>query len=123
MFLISDVQSYQATWTEIAAGSNKDSPKIKMFWCPSWADASTLAEWFPIDPSTVDIVGMDAYPSSEQTSIAQVYSSFYDAFATKCNKPFAIGETGPGTGSDSLKDYWLQQIAEADVDTYPLCGL
>ncbi|KAE9404964.1 glycoside hydrolase [Gymnopus androsaceus JB14] len=113
-----NVQSYQQAWATIAAAV-KDNPMIKMFWCPNWADASSLAEWFPTDPSTVDIVGMDAYPQSQQT-FDQVYGGFYDAFATKYNKPFAIGETGPGVGDDTLKEYWLKQIAEADVQTYPL---
>ncbi|KAJ3908780.1 glycoside hydrolase family 26 protein [Lentinula edodes] len=113
-----DVDSYQTAWANIAAAV-KDNPKIKMFWCPNWADASSLAEWFPKDSSTVDIVGMDAYPKSQQT-FDEVYGSFYTAFAEKYNKPFAIGETGPGIGDDTLKEYWLKQIAEVDVQKYPL---
>ncbi|KAJ3826858.1 glycoside hydrolase family 26 protein [Lentinula raphanica] len=114
-----NVDSYQTAWANIAEAV-KDNPKIKMFWCPNWADASSLEQWFPKDASTVDIVGMDAYPQSQQ-SFDDVYGSFYDAFAKKNNIPFAIGETGPGKGDDSLKEYWLKQIAEVDVqDKYPL---
>ena len=69
--------------------------------------------WWP-GAEYVDIVGMDAYPQTEQT-FADVFGDFYDTYAKANNLPFALGETGFGLtgGTDDQKKYWLTQVSSA----------
>jgi beta-mannanase len=87
-----------------------------MFWSPNQASSSDIQPWWP-DESTVDIVGIDVYPHSP--NFQQAYGDFYNAFAKKYNKPFAIGETGAGSGDVSAKEKWVSALANADVQSYP----
>ncbi|KAL1668958.1 glycoside hydrolase family 26 protein [Schizophyllum commune] len=113
-----DASSYQTAWANIASAVSSDD-KIKMFWCPNAAGSmDDLAPFWPKDPDTVDLVGIDIYPKKQQT-FEDVYGDFYDTYAKGKGKPFAIGETGNGADDASLKEYWFKQIAEADTGKFP----
>ena len=77
-----------------------------------------LAPFWPKDPDTVDLVGIDVYPKKQQT-FEDVYGDFYDTYAKGKGKSFAIGETGNGADDAGLKEYWFKQIAEADTGKFP----
>jgi len=48
------------------------------------------------------MVGIDIYPGNPAPyNFTTIYGSFIDAFSTKYNKPFVIGETGAGDTSSS----------------------
>lgn len=101
---------FKKAWANIASAVKSNS-KVKMYWSPNIADASSLAQWWPEDDSTVDVVGLDAYKTKDADTFDSFYKSFYQAFSVgKGNKPFVIGETG--TITESYKADWLKTLAD-----------
>ena len=105
---------FVTAWKNIAAAV-ADNDKVSMFWSPNNAggDSSSLNQWWP-GPETVDVVGIDIYPTSH-VSFAGAYKDFHDNFAAKYDKPFVIGETGYSSSSDEDKTYWLQQLSSTEA--------
>jgi len=104
---------YKSAWNNMY-NAVKNNPKIYMYWSPNNADSSALQPWFP-SPSTIDIVGIDIYPTSGVPTFADTYGDFYNAFAKPNNLPFAIGETGIQVGQSSSasvseREQWLKNI-------------
>ena len=64
---------------------------------------------------------MDIYPNpSKNPTFASIYGKFYDAFAVRYNKHFAIGETGAGTGAVAAKETWVKRLTNSSVSgLYP----
>jgi hypothetical protein len=108
---------FQAGWAAVAAACQSIAPDVKMFFTPNIADLSTYQEYYPLDPSTVDMIGVDFYPSSppEDGLFVSTMQPFYDAYVSDTTK-FAMGETGLGYSagiSDRLA--WAQQMTSADT--------
>ncbi|CAF9932347.1 MAG: hypothetical protein HETSPECPRED_008335 [Heterodermia speciosa] len=101
-------------WKNIAAAV-ADNSKVSMFWSPNnvGGDSASLNAWWP-GPETVDIVGIDIYPTS-RVSFADAYKGFHDTFAKAYDKPFVIGETAYSSSSDEDKTYWLQQLSSPEA--------
>ena len=112
---------FVTAWKNVAAAV-KANPKVKMFWSPNnvKGDNSQLTPWWP-GADTVDVVGIDVYPDS-QDGFAASFQGFHDTYAAPYNLPFALGETGwANGGSDSEKRYWLEQVSgEAAKQSCPL---
>ena len=90
-----------------------------MFWSPNQDSLSNIQNYWP-GPDSVDIGGIDWYPSSSSATFASTYGPFYNAYAKQYNKHFAIGETGFAQGgSVANKEAWVQQLANTDVSAYP----
>jgi hypothetical protein len=107
-------------WKNIYAANCAGNDKVKCFWSPNQASAKDLTAWWP-GPDTVDIVGIDCYPRagddvSGNTLFTKLYQEFYDTYSAPFDKPFAIGETGAGTGQ---KEGWLKQLVTQDRSRYP----
>jgi hypothetical protein len=109
------------SWKNIYNAACKDNAKVSCYWSPNQAgSASDLQQWWP-GPDFVDLVGIDCYPrSGDDTSsnelFDRLYGGFYDAYSKPFGLPFAIGETGAGTGQ---KDQWLKTLVSQDKSKYP----
>lgn len=107
-----DPSSFLASWKTIYNAACKGNDKVSCFWSPNQAGSvSDLQPWWPGE-EYVDLVGIDCYPrSGDDTSSNELfdrfYGGFYDAFSKPYGLPFAIGETGAGTGQ---KTQWLQTL-------------
>ena len=84
-----------------------------MFFTPNVASLDQYEEYFPDDPSTVDLIGIDYYPQSLGSSggsFVSIMKPFHDKY-TNSNTKFAIGETGLGfAGSPAQRVQWLSEI-------------
>lgn len=114
-------EDFLASWKTIYNAACKDNAKVSCFWSPNQAgSASDLQPWWPGE-EFVDLVGIDCYPrSGDDTSsnelFDRLYGGFYDAYSKPYGLPFAIGETGAGTGQ---KDQWLKTLVTQDKSKYP----
>ncbi|KAL5386154.1 hypothetical protein DPSP01_004238 [Paraphaeosphaeria sporulosa] len=112
---------FLTSWKNIYNAACKDNAKVSCFWSPNQAgSASDLAPWWPGE-DFVDLVGIDCYPrSGDDTSsnelFDRLYGSFYDAYSKPFGLPFAIGETGAGTGQ---KEQWLKTLVSQEKSKYP----
>ena len=104
---------FQNAWGVVSAAvANIDG--VYMYWSPNYdATAADLVSsgWWPTQ-GTVDIVGMDVYPSSG-SNFSGEYSDFC-TYSKWSSLPFIIGETGSsGGGSKDAKNAWLTQLTSA----------
>ncbi len=103
-------EDFSNAWGVVSAAV-KNIPGVYMFWSPNYdSSASDLVSsgWYPTQ-GTVDIVGMDIYPSAG-SSFASTYQNFCQNWP---NTPFIIGETGSDNGgSTNDKNAWLQQLTD-----------
>ncbi|KAL8276600.1 hypothetical protein RQP46_011023 [Phenoliferia psychrophenolica] len=91
-----------------------------MFFTPNVASLSVYQKFYPDDPSTVDIIGIDYYPTagSGETEFLSTMQGFHDAYCLNSSHAtlFAIGETGlKTTGTISQKLQWLDAITSTAV--------
>jgi len=103
-------------WGVVAAAVKAQcGSKVKMFWTPNVASASSYAQYAPDDfENTVDMVGIDFYPQSlSDGTFLNAMQEFHDTYAS-ATIPMALGETGLGySGAASDRVSWLSQIASA----------
>jgi len=104
---------FKEGWATVAAACKSIAPSVKMFFTPNVASLSVYEEFFPSDPSTVDLIGVDYYPGEGNEDFLGVMQGFHDQYASSSTL-FAIGETGLGyAGAASARVNWLQQITQA----------
>lgn len=114
-------QDFITAWKNIYDANCKNNEHVKCFWSPNQAGSMSDLEPYWPGPDYVDLVGIDCYPkSSDDTSgnalFAKLYGDFYNTYSAPYGKPFAIGETGAGTGQ---KEGWLKQLVSQDKTKYP----
>jgi len=103
---------FKAGWAAVAKACKKIAPSVKMFFTPNVASLSQYDEYFPDDPSTVDLIGIDYYPQSlgGSGSFVDTMKPFHDKYTSDTTR-FAIGETGLGfSGSIQERVQWLSEI-------------
>ncbi|KAF2638720.1 glycoside hydrolase [Massarina eburnea CBS 473.64] len=116
-----DVAGFQTAWKNIYNANCKGNDKVKCFWSPNQGAAKDLQQWWP-GKEYVDIVGIDCYPKADDDTskislFDKFYGDFYNTFSKANDLPFAIGETGAGTGK---KDAWLKTVVSKEVKAkYP----
>lgn len=111
-----DENDFKAAWAVVAAAV-KDNTLVKMFFTPNWADLATYQKYYPDDPTTVDIIGIDAYPSSG-IAFTDTMKPFHDAYCLTSDTVFAIGETGLGYTADiTTKLSYLDAMTNSDAKT------
>lgn len=107
---------FKAGWDAVAKACASIAPDVKMFFTPNIADLSTYETFFPDDPSTVHVIGVDYYPNQGTdlgSSFASAMQGFHDKYCSE-STIFAIGETGLGfAGSAQQKVDWLSGMASA----------
>ncbi|KAI5476259.1 glycoside hydrolase family 26 protein [Pseudohyphozyma bogoriensis] len=110
------VDDFKAGWAAVAA---ECQPKgIKMWFTPNVADESTYDEYFPDDIETVDLIGIDYYPtdSSSSTFLGKM-QAFHDKYTSETTK-FAIGETGLSSSAGlEAQLVWAKSILSAEVNS------
>jgi len=110
---------FKEGWAVVAAACKSIAPSVKMWFTPNIASLSVYQEYFPDDISTVDLIGVDYYPSSGTSSsefLSQM-QGFHDAYCSSTTH-FAIGETGlNAAASISSRVAWAQAITSSDVSS------
>lgn len=114
---------FLTAWKSMYNANCKNNPMVKCFWSPNRAsDVQKDIDPFWPGREFVDIVGIDCYPTSEESTanprmFDRCYKSFYDTYSGPYGLPFAIGETGAGNGR---KLDWLKQLVSQETHTkYP----
>lgn len=94
----------------------RDEGKLKMWFTPNVESLSEYEEYFPDDVSTVDIIGIDYYPSTNDpssTAFVDTMQGFHDKYCSD-SLIFAIGETGLGVSATIAQRLaWFEQITSA----------
>ncbi|KAF1969331.1 glycoside hydrolase, partial [Bimuria novae-zelandiae CBS 107.79] len=116
-----DAASFVTSWKHVYDAACRDNPLVSCFWSPNQDSTANIEPWWPGD-DYVDLVGIDCYPRSKDGTpnsamFDKLYGGFYDKFSKPYNLPFAIGETGAGSGQ---KEPWLETLVSADTKAkYP----
>lgn len=102
------VSDFKEGWAVVAAAIKEHAPSVKMWFTPNVADLSQYDQYYPDDPTTVDIIGIDYYPQdTSNLNFLATMQPFHDKYASATTK-FAIGETGLGGAADiSTRLAWL----------------
>ncbi|GAA5936615.1 hypothetical protein JCM1841_004628 [Sporobolomyces salmonicolor] len=109
---------FKEGWATVAAACKQYAPTVKMWFTPNVASLSEYEEYYPDDPSTVDIIGVDWYPMAT-SDFDFAYGSanmqaFHDKYTSADGTKFAIGETGLGeTATMAQRLAWLQNIVDS----------
>ncbi|KAM0754252.1 hypothetical protein T439DRAFT_323118 [Meredithblackwellia eburnea MCA 4105] len=109
------VSDFKAGWAAVAAACKSIAPEVKMWYTPNVADDTQYDEYFPDDISTVDLIGVDWYPSDPSTSFVSGVKNFHDKYTSSTLK-FAQGETGLASGmtiNDRLT--WVKQLTSSET--------
>ena len=115
-----DADDFKEGWATVAAACQdlRSAGKLKMFFTPNVASLSEYEEYFPDDISTVDIIGIDYYPSTNSpssTAFVDAMQGFHDKYCSD-DLIFAIGETGLGTSATIAQRLaWLEQITSSST--------
>ncbi|GAA5915556.1 hypothetical protein JCM5296_007281 [Sporobolomyces johnsonii] len=109
---------FKEGWATVAAACKQYAPTVKMWFTPNVASLSEYEEYYPDDPSTVDLIGVDWYPMAT-SGFDFAYGSanmqeFHDKYTSADGTKFAIGETGLGeTATIAERLAWLQNIVDS----------
>ena len=106
-------EDFSNAWGVVSAAV-KDIPGVYMYWSPNYDSSGedlVSSGWYPKSPqATVDIIGMDVYPSGG-SSFASEYQNFCQNWPSI---PFIIGETGSANGGSTTdKTAWLKELTGA----------
>jgi hypothetical protein len=105
---------FKEGWATVAASCRTIAPSVKMWFTPNVQDEATYDEYYPDDPSTVDYIGIDYYPSPGSGDFVGTMQSFHDKYTTSSGPYFAIGETGLGSSADiGTRLSWFQEITSS----------
>ncbi|KWU46035.1 hypothetical protein RHOSPDRAFT_24931 [Rhodotorula sp. JG-1b] len=112
------VQDFKEGWDAVAKACREIAPEVKMWYTPNVAPLSQYDEYFPDDPSTVDLIGVDWYPKQESgfdfVNGGADMKAFHDKYTSANGIKFAIGEIGLGqAASMSARVAWLENIMAA----------
>jgi len=114
-------EDFITSWKNMYEANCKGNAKVKCFWSPNReGNVKDLAPWWP-GQEYVDLVGIDCYPKAEEDTsdnalFERLYGDFYKTYSAPYDLPFAIGETGAGSGQ---KIGWLKQLVSQDKAKYP----
>ncbi|SGY60910.1 BQ5605_C007g04502 [Microbotryum silenes-dioicae] len=112
-----DASDFKAGWAAVSAACKQIAPAVKMWYTPNIADESQYDAYYPDDPSTVDLIGIDFYP--KETSgydFVSFMKPFHDKYTTSSGPYFAIGEIGNGVATNMAQRLaWLQNIMSTNT--------
>ncbi|GAA5956920.1 hypothetical protein JCM10213_003043, partial [Rhodosporidiobolus nylandii] len=112
------VDDFKEGWAVVAKACKEIAPEVKMWYTPNVASVDEYDKYFPDDPSTVDLIGVDWYP--KQTSDfdfaygAGNMKAFHDRYCNDNGIKFAIGEIGLGVAATMAQRLaWAENIMSA----------
>lgn len=115
---------FKTAWGVVAAAV-ASNPMVSMFFTPNYANdnLATYTNYYPTDPTTVDIIGIDYYYAAGGPDFITVMKPFHDKYCTVLNATertsdhatiFAIGESGLGFNADiNTKLNWLDSMTNS----------
>ncbi|GAA5974721.1 hypothetical protein JCM11641_007239 [Rhodosporidiobolus odoratus] len=111
------VHDFKLGWAVMAKARNDLAPDVKMWYTPNFATLNVYDKFYPDDPKTVDLIGVDWYPhQTEKFDFAHGpadMKKFHDKYCNERVK-FAIGETGLGIKAPlEARLAWFQNILDA----------
>ncbi|TKY86557.1 hypothetical protein EX895_004706 [Sporisorium graminicola] len=115
------VSAFKTAWAQVSAACKTIAPAVKMWYCPNAANLSVYETYLPDNfNSTVQMIGVDFYPSANNFATAanyiQTVKPFHDKYSSS-SVPFVIAEAGTHAQDASLQDRiaWLQVLASDQV--------
>ncbi|MBW0472289.1 hypothetical protein O181_012004, partial [Austropuccinia psidii MF-1] len=122
-------KEFKEAWDVLAKAVRQFAPGVWMHWSPNIAHNNNTSEYHEYQPyrfeETVDLVGIDYYPSSKPAPnhFVDSFKYFHDTFASERRK-MVIAETGLHYYA-SLQDKldWLDQIAKGKSALPHLVGV
>ncbi|GAK67828.1 family 26 glycoside hydrolase [Moesziomyces antarcticus] len=115
------VSAFKTAWAQVSAACKSIAPAVKMWYCPNAANLSVYETYMPDNfNSTVQMIGIDFYPASNDRATAanyiQTVKPFHDKYSSS-SVPFVIAEAGTHALDASLQDRinWLQVLSSSEV--------
>lgn len=115
------VSAFKTAWAQVSAACKTIAPAVKMWYCPNAANLSVYETYMPDNfNSTVQMIGVDFYPASNDLATAanyiQTVKPFHDKYSSS-SVPFVIAEAGTHALDASLQDRinWLQTLSSSEV--------
>lgn len=110
------VSDFKEGWAVVAAAIKEHAPAVKMWFTPNVANLAQYDEYYPDDPTTVDLIGIDYYPQDiNALNFIAAMKPFHDKYTSETTK-FAVGETGLASESDmGTRLRWLTQATSVET--------
>ncbi|PWY99812.1 hypothetical protein BCV70DRAFT_200723 [Testicularia cyperi] len=117
------VSAFKTAWAQVSAACKTIAPAVKMWYCPNAANLSVYEKYLPDNfNSTVQMIGVDFYPASNDLATAanyiQTVKPFHDKYSSS-QIPFAMAEAGTHALDSTITDRinWLNVITSNQVKT------
>ncbi|GAA5856599.1 hypothetical protein JCM8547_005883 [Rhodosporidiobolus lusitaniae] len=112
-----DVNDFKLGWAVMAKARNDLAPNVKMWFTPNFGDLYEYDKFYPDDPNTVDLIGIDWYPHQldnfDFANGPADMKKFHDKY-TNDRVKFAIGEIGLGIAAPMKSRYeWVKNVLGA----------
>ncbi len=117
------VSEFKTAWAQVSAACKTIAPSVKMWYCPNAANLTVYEKYLPDNfNSTVQMIGVDYYPPSNDLATAanyiQTVKPFHDKYSSS-SVPFVIAEAGTHARDASIADRlnWLNVLAGQQVQS------
>lgn len=115
------VSEFKTAWAQVSAACKTIAPSVKMWYCPNAANLSVYETYLPDNfNSTVQMIGVDYYPPSNDLATAanyiQTVKPFHDKYSSS-SVPFVIAEAGTHALDATIQDRinWLEVLSSDQV--------
>ncbi|SNX84552.1 uncharacterized protein MEPE_03261 [Melanopsichium pennsylvanicum] len=117
------VSEFKTAWAQVSAACQTIAPSVKMWYCPNAANLTVYEQYLPDNfNSTVQMIGVDFYPASNDLATAgnyiQTVKPFHDKYSSS-SVPFVIAEAGTHALDANITDRiaWLKTLTSDQVKT------
>lgn len=115
------VSEFKTAWAQVSSACQAIAPAVKMFYCPNAADLATYEKYLPDNfNQTVQMIGVDYYPPSNNLATAanyiQTVKPFHDKYSSS-SVPFVVAEAGTHARDANITDRiaWLNVLTSDQV--------
>ncbi|KIS70251.1 uncharacterized protein UMAG_06336 [Mycosarcoma maydis] len=117
------VSAFKTAWAQVSTACKSIAPAVKMWYCPNAANLTVYEQYLPDNfNQTVQMIGVDFYPPSNELATASNYiqtvKPFHDKYSSS-SVPFVIAEAGTHAQDATIQDRiaWLRVLASDRVKT------
>lgn len=117
------VSEFKTAWAQVSSACKTIAPSVKMWYCPNAANLTVYEQYLPDNfNSTVQMIGVDYYPPTNDLATAanyiQTVKPFHDKYSSS-SVPFVIAEAGTHARDATIQDriIWLETLASDQVKT------